>query len=418
MKTKRTMFSIVVFLSVFWLSILIGYNISSDNKADEQVNNENLHISDDNKISDAAYIDRLNDLSTKYGYFASTSKRLYLQEELELDTQTDPILSQDITPEAIPSAYADIGISIATSYVNIRDKATVDSDINGKLYKDSAARVLDAVGDWYYIESGSVKGYVKTDYIKTGIPDDELIDKYGMLRVSISTEGLNVREEPDIESNKLTVVYQNEVYPVIDLDDEWLKVDITDDRVIGYVNREYVELLVDFKKAISKEEEEELVKLQEEERIKKSKLLEEERIKKETEVKYRDEVDYTKEELKLLACLVHAEAGDQSYDGKLAVANVVLNRVKSDKYPKTIEAVIYQSGQFTVAKSGSLSKQLDKYEAYSTKSQLLTIKAAKAALAGANNIGSRLYFNAYESAVNKGYDEKKNCIKIEDHLFW
>lgn len=418
MKTKRTMFSIVVFLSVFWLSILIGFKISSDNKADEQVNNENIHISVDNTSSDAAYKDRLNALSTKYGNFASTSKRLYLQEELELDTQKEPLLSQDITPEAIPSAYADIGISIANDYVNIRDKATVDSEINGKLYKDSAARVLDTVGDWYHIESGSVKGYVKTDYIKTGIPDEELIDKYGMLRVSISTEGLNVREEPDIESNKLTVVYQNEVYPVIDLDDEWLKVDINDDRVIGYVYREFVELLVDFKKAISKEEEEELIKLQEDERIKKEKLLEEERIKKETEVKYRDEVDYNQEELKLLACLVHAEAGDQSYDGKLAVANVVLNRVKSDKYPKTIEAVIYQSGQFTVAKSGSLSKQLDKYEAYSTKSQLLTIKAAKAALAGANNIGSRLYFNAYESAVNKGYDEKKNCIKIEDHLFW
>ena len=418
MKTKRTMFSIVVFLSVFWLSILIGFKISSDNKADEQVNNENIHISVDNTSSDAAYKDRLNALSTKYGNFASTSKRLYLQEELELDTQKEPLLSQDITPEAIPSAYADIGISIANDYVNIRDKATVDSEINGKLYKDSAARVLDTVGDWYHIESGSVKGYVKTDYIKTGIPDEELIDKYGMLRVSISTEGLNVREEPDIESNKLTVVYQNEVYPVIDLDDEWLKVDINDDRVIGYVYREFVELLVDFKKAISKEEEEELIKLQEDERIKKEKLLEEERIKKETEVKYRDEVDYNQEELKLLACLVHAEAGDQSYDGKLAVANVVLNRVKSDKYPKTIEAVIYQSGQFTVAKSGSLSKQLDKYEAYSTKSQLLTIKAAKAALAGANNIGSRLYFNAYESAVNKGYDEKKNSIKIEDHLFW
>ena len=129
-------------------------------------------------------------------------------------------------------------------------------------------------------------------------------------------------------------------------------------------------------------------------------------------------MDYTQEELKLLACLVHAEAGDQSYEGKLAVANVVLNRVKSRKYANTIEAVIYQPGQFTVARSGSLDKQLDRYENYSTNSQLLTIKAAKAALSGANNIGSRLYFNTYESAVNKGYDQKKNSVKIEDHLFW
>ncbi len=446
MKTKRTIFSIIVFSSVFWLSILADFNISLDNKANEQVN-ESSHISVDNIDTQTAYKVRLDALSNKYSSnLASTNDRLYLNEESDPDTQIgqdankiiedvpgineediahdlpsiseDGIVQDDEMYEAAPSAYADIGISIANNYVNIRDKANIDSEVNGKLYKDSAARVLDMVGDWYYVESGSVKGYVKTEYIKTGIPDEELIDKYGMLRVSISTEGLNVREKPDIESNKLTVVYKNEIYPVIDLHEEWLKVDITDDRVIGYVSREFVELLIDFEKAISKEEEEELKKLQEEERIKKEKLQEEERIKKETEVKYRDEVDYTQEDLKLLACLVHAEAGDQSYEGKLAVANVVLNRVKSSKYANTIEAVIYQPGQFTVARSGSLDKQIDRYEGYSTKSQQLTIKAAKAALSGANNVGSRLYFNAYISAVNKGYDKKKNCVKIEDHLFW
>lgn len=446
MKTKRTIFSIIVFSSVFWLSILADFNISLDNKANEQVN-ESSHISVDNIDTQTAYKVRLDALSNKYSSnLASTNDRLYLNEESDPDTQIgqdankiiedvpgineediahdlpsiseDGIVQDDEMYEAAPSAYADIGISIANNYVNIRDKANIDSEVNGKLYKDSAARVLDMVGDWYYVESGSVKGYVKTEYIKTGIPDEELIDKYGMLRVSISTEGLNVREKPDIESNKLTVVYKNEIYPVIDLHEEWLKVDITDDRVIGYVSREFVELLIDFEKAISKEEEEELKKLQEEERIKKEKLQEEERIKKETEVKYRDEVDYTQEDLKLLACLVHAEAGDQSYEGKLAVANVVLNRVKSSKYANTIEAVIYQPGQFTVARSGSLDKQIDRYEDYSTKSQQLTIKATKAALSGANNIGNRLYFNSYESAVNKGYDKKKNCVKIEDHLFW
>ncbi|NLO10001.1 MAG: cell wall hydrolase [Clostridiales bacterium] len=457
MKTKRTIFSIVVFLSVFWISTLLGFDIPAD-KEDDKQENENTLINTDNSDSNAAYDARLNSLTNKYGAsVASVSERLYLYEELDTDIQTDQDTDlteneesedidindmtgisqedtiQDIEPEVIepetigpetiepeptPSLYADIGISIANSYVNIRDKANTESEIKGKLYRDSAAKILDMVGDWYYVESGSLKGYVNTDYIKTGIPDDELIEKYGRLRVSISTEGLNVREKPDIESNKLTVVYKNEIYPVIDLHDEWLKVDISDDRVIGYVNREYVELLVDFEKAVSKEEEEELKKLQEEERIRQEKVKEEERIKKETEVKYREEVDYTQEELKLLACLVHAEAGNQSYEGKLAVANVVLNRVKSSKYANTIEAVIYQPGQFTVSRSGSLEKQLDRYESYSTKSQLLTIKAAKAALSGANNIGSRLYFNAYESAVSKGYDQKKTSVKIEDHLFW
>ncbi|TAH71142.1 MAG: cell wall hydrolase [Anaerolineaceae bacterium] len=446
MKTKRTLFSIVAFLSVFWISILLGFNTSLHKKADEQVN-ENSNIYTDNKAYITSFEARLNALSNNYGSVASISDRLYKSDKFDTDSQTDPhppieeleaqeesVESADISAistikrlamfideaslteediihdketNILPSVYSDIGISIASSYVNIRDEATTESKINGKLYKDSAARILDEVGDWYYIESGSVKGYIMTNYIKTGIPDEELIEKYGRLRISVNTDGLNVRENPNLESDKLTVIYNNEIYPVIDLNDEWIKVDITDDRIIGYVSRDYVELLVDFEKAVSKEEEEELRKLQEEERIKK-----------ETEVKYRDEVDYTQDELKLLASLVHAEAGNQSYEGKLAVANIVLNRVKSRKYPNTIKAVIYQPGQFTVANSGSLAKQLDKYESYSSKSQLLTIKAAKAALSGANNIGSRLYFNAYKSAVNKGYDRKKNSVKIEDHLFW
>ena len=229
---------------------------------------------------------------------------------------------------------------------------------------------------------------------------------------------MNVREKPSTDSKKLTVIYKNEHYNVIKLEDDWIKIDITDENITGYINSEYVELLVAFQNAVSKEEEEELIRLQEEEEKKLKNKQEEERIKKETQHKHRDEVDYTEDELKLLACLVHAEAGNQSYEGKLAVANVVLNRVKSRKYPGTIKDVIYQSGQFSVASSGSLDKQLKRYKNYSSKSQLLTIKAAKAALEGTNNIGDRLYFNGYKTAIKSGYDKKKTSVKIGDHLFW
>lgn len=464
MKTKRTFFSIVVFLSVFWISILVGFNRPL----------QPIAIPDDHVVSTQS-LDKvsINALSSKHGDVASISNHLYLNEEGGTDTQTDQnmkgidgspryvpvkestisdspdsedeprgqdtnsdlasraylseeefIFEEDIEeehkvePKANSSLYADIGISIANSFVNIRDKANTESKIEGKLYKDSAARILDTVGDWYYIESGSVKGYVSANYIKTGIPDDELIEKYGSLQISVAVDGLNVREKADAESKKLTVIYSNEHYPVISLQDEWIKIEIDDDNTIGYVSKEYVELLVDFNKAISKQEEAELEKLQEEERKKLAKKLEEEKIKKETEINYREEVDYAQDDLKLLACLVHSEAGNQSYEGKLAVANVVLNRVNSRKYSNTIKGVIYQPGQFAVTKNGSLEKQLDKYHNYSTNSQQLTIKAAKAALSGANNIGSRLYFNAYKAAVRAGHDQNKTAVKIEDHLFW
>ncbi len=309
--------------------------------------------------------------------------------------------------ESEKALYSNIGISVAKDFVNIRKDASTDSDILGKLYRDSAAEIIKTDGDWYLIESGSVKGYVKSEFIKTGIPDDELVAKYGELSIIVTVDGLNVREKTDTESSKLDVIYKNEIYPVMDTSENWIKINIPDDKIVGYIKKEFADIIVDFKDAVSKEEEEELQRLEAEERARK-----------ETEVKQQEGVSYSEEDLKLLACLVHAEAGSQSYEGKLAVANIVLNRVKSSKYPDSIKAVIYQPGQFSVANSGSLSKQLSNYSNYNSYSQKLSIKAAKAALGGANNIGSRLYFHSYRAAVQKGYDEKENSVKLGGQLFW
>ena len=109
----------------------------------------------------------------------------------------------------------------------------------------------------------------------------------------------------------------------------------------------------------------------------------------------------------LLACLVYSESGNQSYEGQLAVANVVLNRVKSPLFPNTISEVIYQKGQFSPASSGTLASVLA-----SGPSQT-SIKAANDALAGVNNIGNYLFFNGYvdTSKVN-------SYVVIEDHTFY
>ena len=63
---------------------------------------------------------------------------------------------------------------------------------------------------------------------------------------------------------------------------------------------------------------------------------------------------YTEEELYWLSRIVSAEARGESIEGQVAVANVVLNRVKSDYFPDSIEEVIFQSGQFCPVSSGSI----------------------------------------------------------------
>ncbi len=94
------------------------------------------------------------------------------------------------------------------------------------------------------------------------------------------------------------------------------------------------------------------------------------------------------EEISLLAAIIQCEAGGESYEGKVAVGAVVLNRVDSSDFPSTISDVIYQSGQFTPAYTGTLSSVL------SSGAREDCYEAARAALAGENPVGTCLYFHS------------------------
>lgn len=61
-------------------------------------------------------------------------------------------------------------------------------------------------------------------------------------------------------------------------------------------------------------------------------------------------------EMELLAQLVEAEAGNQPFEGKCLVVDVILNRVESDEFPDSISEVIFAPGQFSVVKNGAFEK--------------------------------------------------------------
>lgn len=107
------------------------------------------------------------------------------------------------------------------------------------------------------------------------------------------------------------------------------------------------------------------------------------------------------EEKELLASLIFCEAGNQPYEGQVAVGAVVMNRINSSSYPDTMEEVIYQSGQFSPAMSG----WLDRVRANQSYTEA-AMQAAEDALAGSNPIGDCLYFSV------GGYG-----TRIGDHLF-
>ena len=109
----------------------------------------------------------------------------------------------------------------------------------------------------------------------------------------------------------------------------------------------------------------------------------------------------------LLARLVHGEARGEPYTGQVAVAAVVLNRVKSSNFPNTISGVIYQSGAFTAVSDGQINLTPNS----------TSTKAAQDALNGWDpSYGAIYYFNP-STATNKWIWSRPVTVTIGKHRF-
>ena len=102
-------------------------------------------------------------------------------------------------------------------------------------------------------------------------------------------------------------------------------------------------------------------------------------------------------DLDLLAAIIWCEAGNQPYDGMVAVGQVVMNRVKSPNYPNTISEVLNQPGQFTPASAGTLQASL------AAGVNANCYAAAQDAMNGAAPVpGYPLYFNTHSGSYKLG----------------
>lgn len=109
----------------------------------------------------------------------------------------------------------------------------------------------------------------------------------------------------------------------------------------------------------------------------------------------------------LLAHLIYSEARGEPYSGQVAIAAVVLNRVKNSSFPNTISGVIYQPGAFTPVQNGQINLEPND----SAK------KAAQDALNGWDpSYGSIYYFNP-STATNKWIWSRPLVITIGKHRF-
>lgn len=166
---------------------------------------------------------------------------------------TNPTADEEIVKYLSPSEYEGICIAQVNDYVNVRSLPSEDGEILGKLYNESAGTVEGEEDGWYKITSGSVTGYVKSEYVVTGDEAEALAEEVGKRIATVTTETLRVRTEASTDASILGLIGEGEELTVTDEEDGWVKVSIEEGD--GWVSTDFVDLRTDFVKAESKEEE-------------------------------------------------------------------------------------------------------------------------------------------------------------------
>ena len=270
-------------------------------------------------------------------------------------------------------------------FLYIRESGDENAAIVGKLYKGDVAEIAEAGDTWTHVESGNVDGYVKNSYCVTGSEAYTYANDTFDTEVEIQTNGLRIRSSADPDASVLAAVSTGMTFP-LDADaeavDGWVAIDYKG--TTGYVSAEYVTTELALGEAVTIEEEQAAAAKAAAEAAKSAQVSSAGTVQ-------NSAVAASVDDVTLLAALIQCEAGNECYEGQLAVGAVVMNRVRSGRYAGSIYGVIYQAGQFPPAGRGSVAS----IAANGPKSSC--IQAAQEAINGADNTGGATCFRRASS---------------------
>lgn len=302
----------------------------------------------------------------------------------ETDVSTETAGSEQTEEEAL---WQNRLMADVNDYLYVRASADADAEIVGKLYKGDVAEIQEEGSGWTHVASGNVDGYVNNDYCVTGTEALAYAQQNFDTEAEVLANGLRIRSEADENASVITAVSEGTTLKVdsdVETDDQWIAV------VYGgttrYVSADYVTTSLALGEGITIEEEQaELARIAEEEAAKKAAQV--------TEVTtvQNAAVEATVDDVTLLAAIIQCEAGNEVYEGQLAVGAVVMNRVRSGGYPSTVHDVIYQKSQFPPAGAGSVANVAAKGPKQSC------LQAAQEALNGTDNTGGATCFRRASS---------------------
>ena len=114
-------------------------------------------------------------------------------------------------------------------------------------------------------------------------------------------------------------------------------------------------------------------------------------------------------DIQLMARAINGEARGEPYEGQVAVGAVILNRVKSSKFPNTIAGVIYEKGAFTAVSDGQINSKISE--------DSTVYKAARDAMNGWDPTGGAIYYFNPATATNKWIWSRPLIKTIGKHRF-
>ena len=314
------------------------------------------------------------------------------------------------SPTPAPAAYMpSFTIPAVTKNLNIRSGPSTSKKIIGKLPADCYAYILEEKDGWAKISTGSIEGgYVSAEYLFSPQEVMSICDREQLVSVTVTASSLNVRKGPGtwydsmkkIKKGQTYIAYLGQSY------EGWIAIELANG-TIGYVSEKYVSFSYKMDTGMTLEEIEEKER---QEAIAAAMARAQIFSVKETK---RSPVSMTDDELYLFATVIYTEAGDQGYDGMLAVANVILNRMEYGKWGSTVEEVLFSPGQF----AGARKELIDRAQARGIPD--ICFEVAKDALAGKNTIGDFRYFRTTSSAMRASdYLYYYEFYILKDHVFY
>ena len=181
----------------------------------------------------------------------------------------DAVESYEESIEETESPYiGQKALAYVSNYVNVRSGPTTEDEVVGKIYNFCAADILDVVdgedGKWFLISSGSVEGYIKSEFFLTGEEAEAMREEVGVLMGTVKEDYLRVRSEPDLSTNDNVFTFYElgtEVFIEELTEDGWARIK-SDEASTGYVYAECLDIERVFKTAISIEEEQAAIERQ------------------------------------------------------------------------------------------------------------------------------------------------------------